>query len=735
MGTRLYFTRQTAPMPKPTSKQSNDTIHADYATLYATYANPALMTLGTGTEDTYNYLAQDEPGYPHFNHYGTWVSQPLPAQDLSGTVSLGLVMRDSISYLAPDSLVVYPRVKIYIWKADNSLGDDILPLTTSTTAANDGETNVVYFDAVTINSVHINNGDKIVIEIESYDDNTLGGLGEGGWNQGLRFGGQAAAGVAPVASFTATPTSGTTPLSVTFNNTSTGTEPLTYEWDFNNTGFIGSTEKNPVGSYSATGFHSPKLTVTNAYGSHSVTRTNYIEVQAIGGTAPVAAFSASVTSGDFPLAVTFTNASTGTAPLTYKWYFDGGSTVHSTATNPTHTYTAAGTYTVKLTVTNEFGTDDEIKTGYITITTPAEEEDYGCGTTYDGNPIGGGVGYSSIYSAATATYVVTSKAAFLARMTGGATPATSGQVVFIPTGTTIDLTGEAPVYIPAGVTIASDRGTGSNAGGVITKTSGNRFCLIVGGANVRVTGLQIVGEEFEEDGEGSGEFNYMWGITNGMRYVYAYDGYAGLVVDNCEIRGWSWSGVHVHSCATVGRPVIKNNYIHHCQARSEGYGVDVDDGNCLIAGNIFDYNRHSVTGGGYANERYECCYNHHLGHGNAIGACHFDVHEEQLGAPYAGNEYHIHHNTVDDCTCCHPEEPDPNDRACCASLHVRHNPITGVYFTKNLINTWWGAYGSYNKSYWISPFRQTTGTVRVYCTDNKWHGTVYAGNSGFLWVG
>lgn len=49
-------------------------------------------------------------------------------------------------------------------------------------------------------------------------------------------------------------------------------------------------------------------------------------------------------------AVSFVNTSTGNGVLTYLWNFGDGST--STAQNPVHTYTAAGTYVVTLTVTN-----------------------------------------------------------------------------------------------------------------------------------------------------------------------------------------------------------------------------------------------------------------------------------------------------------------------------------------------------------------------------------------------
>jgi serine protease len=81
---------------------------------------------------------------------------------------------------------------------------------------------------------------------------------------------------------------------------------------------------------------------------------------------PVAAFSGTPTSGFAPLTVNFTDASTNN-PTSWSWTFGDGGT--STAQNPSHVYTAAGTYTVTLTATNAYGSDSETKTGYITVTT------------------------------------------------------------------------------------------------------------------------------------------------------------------------------------------------------------------------------------------------------------------------------------------------------------------------------------------------------------------------------
>jgi PKD repeat protein len=82
---------------------------------------------------------------------------------------------------------------------------------------------------------------------------------------------------------------------------------------------------------------------------------------------PVAAFSGDVVTGAAPLTVTFTDASTNT-PTSWAWDFDNSGTTDSTSQNPSNVYSTPGTYTVKLTATNASGSDDEIKTGYITVT-------------------------------------------------------------------------------------------------------------------------------------------------------------------------------------------------------------------------------------------------------------------------------------------------------------------------------------------------------------------------------
>jgi trimeric autotransporter adhesin len=92
----------------------------------------------------------------------------------------------------------------------------------------------------------------------------------------------------------------------------------------------------------------------------------YFSLGGGGGTAPTAAFSASPTSGAAPLSVQFTDTSTG-GPTAWEWDFQNDGTIDSTQQNPSFVYTAPGTYSVKLTVSNTSGSSSMTKAAYITV--------------------------------------------------------------------------------------------------------------------------------------------------------------------------------------------------------------------------------------------------------------------------------------------------------------------------------------------------------------------------------
>jgi len=145
---------------------------------------------------------------------------------------------------------------------------------------------------------------------------------------------------------------------VTFTDLSTNS-PNNWVWEFGD-GTIGM-GSNPNHVYTAVGVYSVTLTASNPTMTNSLTKSHYITVLNL----PRANFAASPTRGGAPLAVTFTDQSTGT-PTSWTWDFGDGST--STNQNPVHTYNQLGTYTVTLTVANNNGSDTTTKTNYIVVT-------------------------------------------------------------------------------------------------------------------------------------------------------------------------------------------------------------------------------------------------------------------------------------------------------------------------------------------------------------------------------
>jgi len=163
-------------------------------------------------------------------------------------------------------------------------------------------------------------------------------------------------GLAPVANFEAHYAYNTVPTTVRFVDRSIGTTPLTYAWDFGDG--AASTEAGPVHVYTNRGLYTVKLTVTNRYGQSTETKVNYIAI----GVSPVADFSADAKTGNVPFAVSFTDRSWGN-PTKWTWSFGDGT--GSNEQNPVHTYWVGGTYTVILTASNDYGSDDATKTAYI----------------------------------------------------------------------------------------------------------------------------------------------------------------------------------------------------------------------------------------------------------------------------------------------------------------------------------------------------------------------------------
>src|SRR6185436_11357788 len=122
--------------------------------------------------------------------------------------------------------------------------------------------------------------------------------------------------------------------------------------------------QNPSTTYFNAGTYNIKLVVRNSAGADSVTRSQFITVYPN----PIIDFTASDTSGCFPFPVQFSDLSISqTGSITNRsWDFGDGDT--SSLSNPLHTYTSAGDFSVTLKVTNSYScTKTFSKTKYIEI--------------------------------------------------------------------------------------------------------------------------------------------------------------------------------------------------------------------------------------------------------------------------------------------------------------------------------------------------------------------------------
>ena len=152
-------------------------------------------------------------------------------------------------------------------------------------------------------------------------------------------------------------------LRAVFADASTG-NPTSWSWDFgdcpNSPATCRSTEQNPIHNYAQAGTYTVSLTVANAAGSNRVSKL----ITITSSNPPSANFCVRRNG----LAVIFTDLSTG-SPTAWQWNFgdcaSSAATCQSTAQNPGHSYTQAGTYAVTLTAVNSAGQNTRSK--FVTV--------------------------------------------------------------------------------------------------------------------------------------------------------------------------------------------------------------------------------------------------------------------------------------------------------------------------------------------------------------------------------
>lgn len=160
----------------------------------------------------------------------------------------------------------------------------------------------------------------------------------------------------PVVPLFTGPTTGTIGVPVTFDSSSSTGTIATRNWNFGdtaNTTGVDATGTTATHSYATAGTFPVKLTVIDGAGV-STSKTQNIVISAVGTHVAPVANAGGPYMGSVGTAVAFNgSASTVSNGLTatYSWDFGDASTA-GTGVRPSHTYTAAGTFTVKLTVTD-----------------------------------------------------------------------------------------------------------------------------------------------------------------------------------------------------------------------------------------------------------------------------------------------------------------------------------------------------------------------------------------------
>ncbi len=168
---------------------------------------------------------------------------------------------------------------------------------------------------------------------------------------------------APTATLTPSTTTALNPATIGLTVTASDADgdALTYSWDFGDGttsgGFVTTTQFDHV--YATVGSYTAAVTVKDPGGLSTVASTTITVEAPPDPAAPVAVAGASTALAVAPAAIVFSGADSAdpqARPLTYDWDFGDGTA--STEQSPAKVFTAAGAYTVRLTVANDLGLSD-----------------------------------------------------------------------------------------------------------------------------------------------------------------------------------------------------------------------------------------------------------------------------------------------------------------------------------------------------------------------------------------
>lgn len=169
----------------------------------------------------------------------------------------------------------------------------------------------------------------------------------------------------PTVDFAVTPSKGCAPLTVNFTSkVSAGDGTVAnYLWDFGDGQNIQGNYNTATHIYNFPQVPPITLNVTNSFGCYAAITNNSL-VEVVKGVQ--AAFTPSTaTVCNVGESISFTNTSTGSGTLTYKWDFGDNTT--STEMSPSHTYATKGIYFATLTATSSDGCTSTLKSAALNV--------------------------------------------------------------------------------------------------------------------------------------------------------------------------------------------------------------------------------------------------------------------------------------------------------------------------------------------------------------------------------
>jgi hypothetical protein len=268
----------------------------------------------------------------------------------------------------------------------------------------------------------------------------------------------------------------------------------------------------------------------------------------------------------------------------------------------------------------------------------------------DRGPIGGGAGYRDVVTKG--DHTVRS----LAGLIDALAKVKAGEVIFIPGDVEIDVTemiytDKLVLKVPAGVTLASDRGVNGSPGAIIMSDAfATQPMILVAGDDVTIKGLRVRGPDtkirnehhnraYASDSSGRDQgYYYKFPTSDGVQTDASR-----LTVANCEISGWSHGGVYLRR--GTGH-LVTHSHLHHNRRQGLGYGVSMDIAEVVIEYNLFSHNRHDIAATGRPGSGYVARHNIVAAH-EAVSH-HFDMHgggDRKDGTNIAGDYIRVYNNS------------------------------------------------------------------------------------------